>query len=741
MILKARDKCLIVILFVVLLTNFINKAYSQAENQYIKQAKEALEAGDKGAASKAYYNAANDFLQNNQPEKALPHLKEALRLAREIANPGAVHTFAAILGFIHNDLEQYDDGIKMFELAYEQAKILGDSNKQGEQLLNIANTYSGIENYVESIKYYLGAAHIYQNLEDFPKLAKIYLSLSQNCASIGRDEEKEKYYTLYQHYEKKISAEEVVKIKKESQSKVAVVSKKKNKVIQEQKELLKAAEDSLKDSHEKQKEKERRIRRLNRQKSLDDLTIQQQETRLEYERRISYILGLVLLIVIVFLIFVIRMYRQKKKLNDLLHERTNEIIKQKEILEKQAKQLELSNRQVQSGILYAQRIQTSMLPLQDSMDKLFDSFTIYRPKDIVSGDFYWMTHLPGSDIQKDKILVAAVDCTGHGVPGAFMSMIGNRLLNEIVKEKQIHMTNIILDLLFHGTVESLNQEHTANRDGMDLCLCLFEKQDDGTTKVSFSGARRPLIIYHRKEKKTEIIKGDKRSVGRISSAPIKKDVKFSINRIILEKDDIVYLGSDGITDQNNPARERFGTQRLIKLIDENGHKPLLEQKRIIEDEFDKFRDRSVQRDDVLLIGINAGLNPSEEKIVRENIWKGRKVLIAEDQDLNFAILEGYMQLTGAIVTRAFNGKDAVEKFEKQGDFDLVLMDINMPLMNGIKATTEIRKLDKKIPIVIQTAYNTSDEKNQSIDAGCSNFISKPIQSIELYKILDKYLHI
>ncbi len=159
---------------------------------------------------------------------------------------------------------------------------------------------------------------------------------------------------------------------------------------------------------------------------------------------------------------------------------------QKNKIEEQRDILDLQNQKINASIQYAQNIQRAILPVKNQIKNLFESFIIYKPKDIVSGDFYWFAKL------KDKAFLAAVDCTGHGVPGAFMSMIGNSLLNEIVLEKKVVEPAKILSLLNEKIVESLRQEETENNDGMDVC---FISIDLKTKEITFSGAKTTFIYF------------------------------------------------------------------------------------------------------------------------------------------------------------------------------------------------------------------------------------------------------
>lgn len=284
-----------------------------------------------------------------------------------------------------------------------------------------------------------------------------------------------------------------------------------------------------------------------------------------------------------------------KEAENEIRQQSEELQVANEELEKQKELLTLQNDQITSSINYARTIQTAMLPLQEVTDKFFNSFIIFRPKDIVSGDFYWYSK------QDDLMFVAVIDCTGHGVPGAFMSMIGNRLLNEIVNERQIKSPAMILDLLDDGIKTALKQEQTENSDGMDVCLCSIKKQDINQIKINYCGAKRPLIYYKYKEKKIETIKGTGKHIGGVFNS--RSEREFKNIDITLQKNDIIYLTTDGFIDQNDKNRKRFGTSRFIHLLSNNAAQDLETQKFVLETELDKHMINTKQRDDITIWGV------------------------------------------------------------------------------------------------------------------------------------------
>lgn len=290
--------------------------------------------------------------------------------------------------------------------------------------------------------------------------------------------------------------------------------------------------------------------------------------------------------------------------NKVLEKQKAEISEKNKTLQIQTQKLSRQNDFIKGSIRYAKTIQNAILPIKSNMDNYFDSFIIFRPKDIVSGDFYWFTHIPESKNNKAKDLLAVIDCTGHGVPGAFMSMIGNRLLNEIVNERAIYDPAEILSRLNNEIIKALKQEHTDNNDGMDVCLCCLEKEKDNTA-ITYSGAKRPLIIHRKDNSEPEVIRGDRKSIGGLRSN-IARDYRFTNHKTSLYDGDTAYLTSDGLIDQNGKDRRRFGTPRLLVLLSEIGNKPLQEQKQILVETLEKHQQDEMQRDDITFIGIRCG---------------------------------------------------------------------------------------------------------------------------------------
>lgn len=283
----------------------------------------------------------------------------------------------------------------------------------------------------------------------------------------------------------------------------------------------------------------------------------------------------------------------KLVLENRVNEKTSALQVEKAIVEKIKVELEVKNKNVIDSINYAQRIQESILPSKTSISDVFNqSFVYYQPKDIVSGDFYWFSETP------DDYLIAAVDCTGHGVPGAFMSLVGSTLLNELV-HKKITKPSTILTKLNSAVIKVLHQKKVdvnTSHDGMDMAICSISKDK---SKLNFSGALRPL--YHVRNNQLTEIKGSRYFIGGYYENLYKT---FEDTEIDLLPGDMIYIFSDGYADQfAEHNKKKFSTKRFKTLLTEISTFESEEQCRILKEQFTSWKGKDEQIDDVMVIGI------------------------------------------------------------------------------------------------------------------------------------------
>lgn len=281
-----------------------------------------------------------------------------------------------------------------------------------------------------------------------------------------------------------------------------------------------------------------------------------------------------------------KLHHEKKILEDKVNERTAEVVEKN-------KELDEINKDITASIRYAKRIQDAILPPDDFVKKhLPNTFVLFKPKDIVSGDFYWM------EDKKDTVIFAAVDCTGHGVPGAFMSIVGHNLLDRVVGEQKVTQPAKILDELNKSISDTLRQtdlEDNTVRDGMDIAICAFDKKKG---MLEYAGAYNPLWLIRNGE--LIEIKANKFPIGNSKSG---ENNKFTNHEIALEKGDTIYIFSDGYSDQfGGPAGKKFKASALKQLLINNQHLSMSEQRELLDHNIEHWRGQHEQVDDILVIG-------------------------------------------------------------------------------------------------------------------------------------------
>jgi serine phosphatase RsbU (regulator of sigma subunit) len=323
-----------------------------------------------------------------------------------------------------------------------------------------------------------------------------------------------------------------------------------------------------------------------------------QDTALSFELLIKgpfwrtwwFILLFISAIIAILVLIIIIRDKAQKKVQDYLE---NELDARTRVIMKQKTEIELQNIEITDSINYAKRIQTSILPdiskLKESFD---DAFILFQPRDIVSGDFYWFDKL-----EDDKFIIVCADSTGHGVPGAFMSMIGSTLLQDIVTRQKISKPSMILNLLDNQIFTTLNQnlELGVSNDGMDLVVCEI---DIKTRNLKFASAMRPIIFVIDNE--LLYIRGNRLSVG--GESVFEKffdDQEYSLN-----KGDSIYLFSDGLPDQfGGTDGKKMKMARLKRLIEQIYRLPMNEQKEAISKFFNNWKGAHNQVDDVIVMGL------------------------------------------------------------------------------------------------------------------------------------------
>lgn len=275
--------------------------------------------------------------------------------------------------------------------------------------------------------------------------------------------------------------------------------------------------------------------------------------------------------------------------------RTGRLLKEKEEalrqIERQKYEMEVRDRNITDSLIYAKRIQEALLPSEDYLRKHFrDSFIFFRPKDIVSGDFYWIGE------KNDKIFIVGADCTGHGVPGALMSMIGMKIIETAINEDDLDNPSAILGVMNKGLEKTFSREKnigTIIRDGMDIGICVIDRK---RRQADYAGAFFPLYLI--RDNSLVEYKGDKYIIGMNPG-----EVPYNNIEIDLRDDDIIYIFSDGYVDQFGGAEnKKFMYRRFRYLLTTINGFPMQDQKAVLEDNINTWMKGQTQVDDMMVIG-------------------------------------------------------------------------------------------------------------------------------------------
>ena len=548
--------------------------YDEAMDNFIKSISISESLNDSSSVARTLVNLGLLYSRQGEYEKSLEIYNKSLAISRKLDDQEEIALLYNNIAIVNYYLEDYDNVRNYFEKAYKIYKKTGNLRRQLMALSNIAEVDKMIGQKEKALKAffeilelektlgqkgeqvitYYAIAEIYftrQELSNAEKYAKTGLDLAVEIGAMGESID---YYALLSEIYKSrndfktaLEYSELMYVVNDS-----VFSAEKAKQFKE-----------LETKYETKK-KEQQIKNLENEKLIRDLKIKRQK---------SFSIFLLSGFVSIFL-FLLVLYAQNKKIR------------------KANKLLAYQKRQITDSIEYASRIQTAILPPGDYISRVIpDHFILYKPRDIVSGDFYWITHKDG------KIVVAVVDCTGHGVPGAFMSMLGFAFLNEIVNKETDIKANKILNQLRDYVKESLHQtgKEGESKDGMDIALCIIDPQHK---KLEYSGAYNPLYLARNDEFIS--LKADRMPIG----IHIIEKESFTNHEIDIKKGDIIYVFTDGYIDQFGGVKStKFKITPFKEMLISIKDKSMKEQKEILETEFNKWKGDRDQVDDVLVMGI------------------------------------------------------------------------------------------------------------------------------------------
>ena len=422
---------------------------------------------------------------------------------------------------------------------------------------SLADLHKDMKDYKNAIKYYDSALVFTKQIQSADDFIYNYKGLSETYEMMGNDKEAFKYFKLYRMWNDSVNNNQ--NSKKISEMELDF----KYKSEQREKDLI--------------------------QKNKDLIT----QEKIKQQTYIIWAAVLGGLCLVIFLGFTIKSNIEKKKTNKQLQQFNNEISEQKNIIEEK-------NNEITDSITYASRIQQGVIPDEEELKKLLPHhFVFFKPRDIVSGDFYWASKVKSkTDPESKRTVVAVVDCTGHGVPGAFMSLVGNTLLNQTIGRSAIETPAQALDYINAQLPKTIKSKLSTGtiKDGMEVAMCDFHFD---TLTMYFAGANSNIYLVRKGE--IQIYKGDKQPIGESLSGTV---TKYNNQVISLQKDDCVYLISDGYADQFGGEKgKKFKYKPLENLFCSIASKDVKEQREILAKAFDDWKSHHEQVDDVLIMGI------------------------------------------------------------------------------------------------------------------------------------------
>jgi serine phosphatase RsbU (regulator of sigma subunit)/tetratricopeptide (TPR) repeat protein len=572
------------------------KKYKQAEVSYKKALTLKKKFGDKkGVAQLNNYLMLNSYKAGNK-NKAFNYAYKAKKIAKEAGFLTILLTTYTTLARIHEDKEFYKES-QEFYLLYRVIKdSLSTINQKKEKLLvqkNFEINKNEDEFKLRIVKQEKNKLQVSQ-LEMKAKQQEKDLAISKKNAELQEanyhmaEMEKQKIQNLLALAESNLykgkQAREILLLQKNEALKDLLIQKQNDEQEDKERNLTLA----LKDNQLLKKDKELKAQEMKKQTATQ-----------KYLVIISFLIGVAFIIMGINWLFSHRKNKklslQKKEIseqNRILHKKQEEILTQRTLIEKQNEELKYQGKQVEDSIKAAALIQQAVLPEELKCKYLLgEHFIIYKPKNVVSGDFYWLYEVEG------KTFMAVVDCTGHGVPGALTAMIGATLLDKIVGFRKVYEPNQILEQLHHEIEESFDGGQIQSYYGMDLSLVRIERLSPNETKVTFSAAKRPLYYILPNTSTLVEVKGTRRMIGG-------RDAKraFAAQEFVFPMGTLIYMGTDGFADQADNKGKRFGTQNLKQLLSQISDLSLEHQAIVLEEKFQTYTGEATQRDDVLLIG-------------------------------------------------------------------------------------------------------------------------------------------
>ncbi len=541
--------------------------YAEALKNHFASLKIRQELNDKRGISASYNNIGLIYINQKKYEEALKNHFESLKIKIEIGDSAEMTQSYNNIGLTYDYMRKFKEAEQNYLAALKLSEIIGDQQAFAYSCSNLGMLCSRMNKPAQARDYLNKALSIAWQIGSMEDIKFSYKGLAELDSACGNYKQSLDYYKKFIVYRDSLINEENTK---------SIVRTEMNFEFEK-----KITADSIK-NEEAQK--------------IKDAEIEVQQAQLKQEKTLRYSLFTGLSLIVVFTLFLFNRFKITQKQKRIIELQNRTVDHQRHMAEEQRVLVEEKNKEITDSILYAEKIQRAIMPSASGFSKIIpNSFILFKPKDIVSGDFYWIQET------SEYIFYATVDCTGHGVPGGFMSMLGTALLNEIINEKKIYEPADILDLLRIKIILALKQkgESNENKDGMDMVLCRLTKD---FKELTYAAANNPLWIIKQDGTtlKLQELKADKQPVG-INAGNM---LQFNQHSFALEKGDTIYTFTDGYADQfGGDKGKKFKQKQLQGTVLSIAHLPIEGQYSLLDKKFENWKKNLEQVDDVLVIGI------------------------------------------------------------------------------------------------------------------------------------------
>jgi serine phosphatase RsbU (regulator of sigma subunit)/Tfp pilus assembly protein PilF len=526
----------------------LQNVFDKALEQYQLALSVSKEGGYKNSEAEIYGHLGSLYYTQKDKEKALEYFSLSLKANQETDNIPGIMEGLNNVAIIYQELGRYEEALQNFRTDLKYAEKSGIKTDIIAILHNIALVYKDGKKYNEALRYLDSSIVIARNIRDFGKLQEVYSTTSEIYKKQNNIEKSFEYFQL------SVAARDSLTSQTRDKQFIEMSTKYDTEKKDAENKLLKS-----------EGEKQRAV-------------------------LIGIGIGLILVVLLAYLIF--RNYKVQQRANVLLGQQNTEIKEQKHIIEEKQKE-------ILDSIAYAKKLQEAILPPVNLMHQQFENmFLYYQPKDIVAGDFYWMETVKLGN--EEHILIAAADSTGHGVPGAMVSVVCSNALNRAVKEFKITEPGEILDKARELVLETFAKSERDVKDGMDISLASIPKVRKGdATLIKWAGANNPIYIVS--EGAVKEIKANKFPVGAYAT---EQKQNFTTHNIELKNGDRIYLFSDGLVDQfGGPNEKKYKAKRMQLKMLESCYMQMKQQKDYLRSDLLSWQGKLEQVDDILVIGV------------------------------------------------------------------------------------------------------------------------------------------